>query len=55
MNLYVDKLFGKRKRIGYFITVEVVVRRDDGRGTIVKGNYGNGWSSNGVVFWLWRR
>jgi hypothetical protein len=26
--------------------------RDDGRGTSVKGNDGNGWSSDGVVLWL---
>jgi hypothetical protein len=33
----------------------VVVRRDNGRETTVKGNNDNGWSSNGVVIWLERR
>jgi hypothetical protein len=35
--------------------VGVVVWRDDGRGTAVKGNGDDGWSSNGVVLWLGRR
>jgi hypothetical protein len=30
------------------------VWRDDGRGTMVKGNDGGGWSSDGVVLWLQR-
>jgi hypothetical protein len=25
------------------------------RGTVVKGNDGDGWSSNGVVLWLRKR
>jgi hypothetical protein len=29
--------------------------RDDRRGTMVKGNDGDGWSSDGVVLWLGRR
>jgi hypothetical protein len=33
----------------------VIVRRDDGYGTVVKENNGGGWSSDGVVLWLWRR
>jgi hypothetical protein len=49
MNSHVDKLFGKQKGISYFITVGVIVRRDDRRGTVVKGNDGGGWSSDGVV------
>jgi hypothetical protein len=48
-------LFGKRKRIGWFVTVGVVVRRDDGRGTMVKGNGGCGWSSDGMVLWIGTR
>jgi hypothetical protein len=48
-------MFGKRKRMSQFITVGVVVRRDDRRGTEVKGNDGDGWSSDGVVLWLGRR
>jgi hypothetical protein len=28
------------------------VRRDDRYGTTVKGNDGDGWSSDGVVLWL---
>jgi hypothetical protein len=35
--------------------MDVVVQRDDGRGTVVKGNDGGGWSSDGVVLWLGRR
>jgi hypothetical protein len=31
------------------------VLRDDGRGMAVKGNDGNGWSSNGVPLWLGKR
>jgi hypothetical protein len=52
MNSHADKLFGKRKRVGQFITVCVIVQRDDGCGTTVKGNDGCGWSSDGVVLWL---
>jgi hypothetical protein len=37
--------------IGYFITVGVVVRRDNGRGMVVKGNDVSGWSFDGVVLW----
>jgi hypothetical protein len=33
----------------------VIVRRDDGRKTTVKVNYGGRWSSDGVLLWLWRR
>jgi hypothetical protein len=35
--------------------VGVVVQRDDGRETAVKGNDDNGWSSDDVVLWLRRR
>jgi hypothetical protein len=28
---------------------------DDESGTTVKGNDDGGWSSDGVVLWLWRR
>jgi hypothetical protein len=35
--------------------VGVIVWRDDGHGTVVKGNDGGGWSSNGVMLWLGRR
>jgi hypothetical protein len=35
--------------------VGVIVLRDDGRGTAVKGNGGGGWSSNDVMLWLERR
>jgi hypothetical protein len=31
------------------------MRRDDGRGIVVKGNNDGRWSSDGVVLWLWRR
>jgi hypothetical protein len=33
----------------------VIVWRDDGHGTIIKGNDGIGWSSDGMVLWLGRR
>jgi hypothetical protein len=33
----------------------VIVRKDDGRRTVVKENDGDGWSSDGVVLWLGRR
>jgi hypothetical protein len=35
--------------------MDVVVQRDDERGTTVKGNGNGGWSSDGVVLWLGRR
>jgi hypothetical protein len=31
------------------------VQRDDGHGTMMKGNDDGGYSSNGVVLWLARR
>jgi hypothetical protein len=56
VNSHVDKLFGKGKRIDYFITVCVVMWRDDEHKTAVKENNGNRWSSDGVVLWLgWRQ
>jgi hypothetical protein len=33
----------------------VIVQRNDRRGMTVKGNDGDGWSSDGVVLWLGRR
>jgi hypothetical protein len=51
VNLHVVKLFKTWKRVSYFITVGVIVRRDDRRGTEVKENDGGGWSSDVVVFW----
>jgi hypothetical protein len=35
VNSYADKLFGKRKRVGYFVTMCLVVCRYDGCGTAV--------------------
>jgi hypothetical protein len=35
--------------------VGVIVQRDDERGTVVKENNGDGWSSDDIVFWLGRR
>jgi hypothetical protein len=55
VNSHVDKLFGKRKRVGYFVTGGVIVQMDDGRGMAVKGNDGSGWSSDGVVLLLGRK
>jgi hypothetical protein len=49
MNSYIDKLFLKRKRVGYFIIVRVVVQRDNEHETTVKGNNNAEWSSDGVV------
>jgi hypothetical protein len=34
--------------------MDVIVRRDDGHETAMKGNDGDGWSSDGVVLWLGR-
>jgi hypothetical protein len=45
----VDNLLGKRKMIDQFITVGVIVWKDDKRETAVKGNDGGGWSSDGVI------
>jgi hypothetical protein len=42
-------LFEKRKRVGWFFTVGVVMRRDDGCETVVKENDDGGWSFDGVV------
>jgi hypothetical protein len=55
VNSHVDKLFRKRKRIGQFIFVGVVMQRDDGCGTTVKGNDDCGWSFDGMVLRLGRR
>jgi hypothetical protein len=55
VNSYVNKLFGKRNRVGWFITLGVIVRRDDRRGTTVKGNDGGEWNSDSVVLWLGTR
>jgi hypothetical protein len=38
-----------------FITMSIVVRRDDGHGKTVKGNDGDRWSSDGLVLQLGRR
>jgi hypothetical protein len=35
--------------------MSVVVWKDDGHGTVVKGNNGGRWSLDGVVLWLGRR
>jgi hypothetical protein len=50
MNSHADKLFGKRKRVDLFINMRVILWKDDGRGTMVKGNDDGGWSSDDVVF-----
>jgi hypothetical protein len=55
VNSHVEKVFGKRKRVGQFVIVGIVVRRDDGHETVVKENNSDGWSSDGVVLWLERR
>jgi hypothetical protein len=49
VNSHADKLLGKRNRVGYFITRGVIVWRYDVHGTVVKGNDGGGWSSDGMV------
>jgi hypothetical protein len=38
-----------------FVTVCVIVWRDDGCGMVVKGNNSGRWSSDDVVLWLGRR
>jgi hypothetical protein len=52
LNSHVNKLFGKRKNVGWFITVGVVVRKGDVRETAVKENDVNRWSFDGVLLWL---
>jgi hypothetical protein len=52
MNSHIDKLFEKRRRVGYFIIVGVVVRKDDGHERVVKRNDSGKWSSDGIVLWL---
>jgi hypothetical protein len=49
VNSHADMLFEKRKRVGWFFTVGVVMRRDDGCETVVKENDDGGWSFDGVV------
>jgi hypothetical protein len=48
-------LFRKRKRVGQFVTVSVVVWRDDEHEMTVKENDDDGCSSDDVVLWLGRR
>jgi hypothetical protein len=36
-----------------FITIRIIMRKDDGRGTVVIGNNSSGWSFDGVMIWLW--
>jgi hypothetical protein len=38
--------------VDLFITIGVVVWRDDERGTKMKGNDDGGWSCDSVVLWL---
>jgi hypothetical protein len=40
------------KVVGLFVTIDVVVRRDDERGTEMKGNDDCGWSYDSVMLWL---
>jgi hypothetical protein len=47
--------FSKRKRVCKFVTVGVVVRRDDGRRMAEKGNDSDWWNSDVVVLLLGRR
>jgi hypothetical protein len=49
VNLYADNLFKKQKRIGYFITVGVIVWRDNEHRIVIKENDGDGWSFDDVV------
>jgi hypothetical protein len=49
VNSHADNLFRKRKSGAYFITMGVIVRRDDRHGMMVKRNNGGEWSSYGVV------
>jgi hypothetical protein len=55
MNSYVVKMFDKRKRVDQFITVGVVVWRDDECGTVVKENNSDRWSFDDMVHWLGTR
>jgi hypothetical protein len=55
VNLHDNKLFNKWKRVGYFITVDVIVCKNDRYKIMVKGDDGDGWSSNSMVLWVVRR
>ncbi len=55
VNSYVDKIFEKLKRVDQFITVGVIVWRDNERKTAVKENDNGRWSSDDMVLWLERR
>jgi hypothetical protein len=55
VNSHADKLFRKWKRADWFITMSVVVQRDDGHETTVKMNDDGRWSSDGMMLWLVRR
>jgi hypothetical protein len=41
--------------VGYFVTLSVIVRRDDEYEITVKENDGSGLSSDNVVLWLGRK
>jgi hypothetical protein len=49
VNLYVDMLFRKGKRVDQFVIVGVVVWRNDEHETMVKKNDDDGCSSDDVV------
>jgi hypothetical protein len=55
VNLHDNKLFNKWKRVDYFITVDVIVWKNDRYKTMMKGDDGDGWSSNSMMLWLVRR
>jgi hypothetical protein len=55
VNSHADKLFRKQKRVGYFVTMGIIVLRDNEHKTAVKGNDDGGWSFDGLVLWLNRR
>jgi hypothetical protein len=55
MDSHVDKLFGKQHKVVYFITISVIVWRDNECKIVVKWNDGGRWSFDGLMLWLVRR
>jgi hypothetical protein len=53
VNSHVNKLLkNRRKMVVQFITVGVIVQRDDEREKMVTKNNDDGWSFDSVLLWL---
>jgi hypothetical protein len=51
VNSYVDKLFKKHKRGGLFVTVSVIVQRDNECEAVVKRNDGKSVTGGAPMAW----